>query len=143
MSKKQRTQFKQYAREAKERMSTGFWERRREKMTEVSDKAAQSGINIENELNFERSELTKMLYNREEYERDKRIYEKVCEIVSQSDTVINPIKVLCEMEGVDELPLEMRTQKVLEISAKYREMIDKYEKVSRMKFNVKELSDIL
>jgi len=135
MVKKQRSQFKQYAKEAKERMSSGFWETRRERVTKASSEAEELGVNIEDELSFERSELMKMFYNREEYERDKRIYLKVCEIKRRGDTVINPIQVLCEMEGVDKLPMEKRTQKVLEISAKYREMVEKYEKVSRMKYD--------
>ncbi|MEG1923387.1 MAG: hypothetical protein RR307_02905, partial [Clostridia bacterium] len=106
--------FKFYAKEAKERLKNGFWEEKEQHWNNLKNQAASEGRSAESDVRYERSELAKKLYNRDSYEEEDRFYKKVCEIMSSEKVITNPIKVLCDMEGVNEMPIERRSQMVLE-----------------------------
>ncbi len=120
--------FKTYAKEAKERLRTGFWEKKQQRWNQMEEQARERGASAETLVAEERAELAVMLYNRKKYESDKRFYKKVCDILESTEIVTNPISLLCQYEGVDELPSDKRAIKTLEISEKYQQMVRKYEK---------------
>lgn len=123
-----KTTFKTYAKEAKDRLRSGFWEKKHDEWDMMESKARQNGTTAKKAIEKERAELSVMLYNRKKYEDDKRFYDKVCEIMEMKEIVTNPISILCEIEGVNDLPDGARIIKTMEISEKYQKMVRKYEK---------------
>ena len=127
MSKKEYS-FKFYAKEARERLKTGFWEKQNQHWDNMTREAELQGKNVDADVRYEQRELEKKLYNRDAYDADEKFYAKVYEMMEGEEIVTNPIQVLCDMENINELPINQRTQRTLEISNKYQEMMKRYYK---------------
>lgn len=120
--------FKTYAKEAKDRLKSGFWEGKYADWDKIEREAESNGTNADKVITEEKAKLSVMLYNRKKYDDEQLFYKRVCEIMESSEVVTNPISLLCEAEGLNELPSEQRARKAFEIAEKYREMVARYEK---------------
>lgn len=119
--------FKLYAKEAKKRLANGFWDKKVKKWDSMRAEAEAEGKSAEAEITNEKRNLTKQFYFSKQFEEEELFYKKVCRILESKETVINPIKILGEDEGIYDLPPEMRSQKILEISERYKKMLKRFE----------------
>ncbi|MCH5164658.1 MAG: hypothetical protein J1F36_06550 [Clostridiales bacterium] len=135
MAKKTMNELKKRALLAKQRMKMGYWEqmmRDREKLiSEVG--STYEGKKLVSDYQREK-------YNREfnvtvskHMSRDEQLYEKVRLILESDELIINPIARLIDNSEYDKMDEESKQRYILELSAKFRELKDRYyrEKMSR------------
>lgn len=83
------------------------------------------------EINSDKRALAMQFYHPEQYRKEEEFYARVVKLLRSGETVTNPIKVLSEEEGVDKLPPEKQSQKILELAERYRRMVERYREDSK------------
>ena len=119
--------LKDYARDAKARMKSGFWQEVNKRRSRDIDCAETTGKTKEVVLKEYREVLTRQLFEQESKE-DEILYKKVCELLSQNKVVTNPIGMLVDREKMYQLTERGKQQYVLELSKKFKEMKELNEK---------------
>ncbi len=123
--------LKDYARDAKARMKSGFWQEVNKRRSRDIDYAETTGKTKEVVLKEYREVLTRQLFEQESKE-DEILYKKVCELLSQNKVVTNPIGMLVDREKMYQLTERGKQQYVLELSKKFKEMKERYYQESRL-----------
>lgn len=59
---------------------------------------------------------------------EQELYLKVCKLLNSEEIVINPIKELVDYKYYNTLSLEAKQKYIFDLSEKYKEMKDRYEK---------------
>lgn len=128
--KKEISEIKRRALLAKQRLKMGYWQR----MQEDRDKIM--GATNNNELihsahnarmrEFERD--TRRALGDDFAEKDELLYSKVREMLDRDEDVMNPIGLLMDKEAFDHMDANNKQRYILELSAKFRELKDRYYK---------------
>ncbi|MBE5731335.1 MAG: hypothetical protein E7350_05275 [Clostridiales bacterium] len=128
MAKKTVSELKKRALLAKQRMKMGYWEqmmRDREKLI------SEVGSTYENQRLI--SDYQREKYKREfnitvskHASKDEELYQKVRKILDSDELVVNPISQLIDKEEYEGMDTEARQRYVLELSAKFRELKERY-----------------
>lgn len=118
--------FKNYARQAKERLKSGFWQRAMENIQQEKQVAATLGLNTRAVAQQEHQNLQRQIYDYEGFCRDQLFDKKVKEILSSNQTVQNPIMLLADKQYMQKLSAEEKQQYLLQIAAKYRQAVEKF-----------------
>ena len=135
MAKKTMNELKKRALLAKQRMKMGYWE---QMMKDREKLISEVGSTYEGKKLV--SDYQREKYNREfnvtvsKYtSTDEQLYEKVCRILESDELIINPIARLIDNSEYDNMDAESKQRYILELSAKFRELKDRYyrEKMSR------------
>lgn len=119
--------LKDYAKEAKARMKSGFWQEVNKRRNRDIDQAEWLGKSKDIVLQEYKEVLTRQLFEKES-EEDRILYKKVCELLSQNKVVTNPIGMLVDREKMYQLTERAKQQYVLELSRKFKEMKERYYK---------------
>lgn len=120
-----------YAKEAKKRMKGGFWDSKLTEWDNLRSAAEKEGRSPDAEINSDKRALAMQFYHPEQYRKEEEFYARVVKLPRSGETVTNPIKVLSEEEGVDKLPPEKQSQKILELAERYRRMVERYREDSK------------
>lgn len=128
--KKEISEIKRRAMLAKQRLKMGYWQRMQEERDKVMVATNNSEV-IHSAHNarmreFERD--TRRALGDDFAERDEQLYGKVRAMLDRDEDIINPIGQLVDKEVFDKLDEGNRQRYILELSAKFRELKERYYK---------------
>lgn len=128
MAKKNMNELKKRALLAKQRMKMGYWE---QMMKDREKLISEVGSTYEAQKLV--SDYQRDKYNREynitvsrSASQDEQLYEKVRVILDSEELVINPIARLIDKNEYDKMDNEAKQRYVLELSKKFRELKERY-----------------
>lgn len=79
--------------------------------------------------NFSRGGIQHLSYAKLAYsDRDQNLYKKVCKMLDEDRIIINPINELIDKKYYNQLSIESRQRYILDLSEKYKEMKDRYDR---------------
>ena len=117
--------IKEYAKEAKARLKSGFWEEVIAKRAQDVKTAVNQGKNSDVVFCEYREVLKRKLFDGDS-EEDEIFYKKVCELLSGDKVVINPIGELADKQKMQEMNESSRQQYIFELSKKFKKMKDRF-----------------
>ena len=121
--------FKEYAKRAKERMKSGFWEQARLNIQTEKQVAATLGLNTRKVGEEERRKLERQIYDYDGFCEEQEFYAKVEEMLNSCELVSNPIMRLADQDYMSKLSPAERQSYISKIATKYREAVDKYKRL--------------
>lgn len=79
--------------------------------------------------NYNKGGIQHLSYSAIAYnDKDQALYNKVCKILEEDRIIINPINELIDKKYYDSLSLESKQRYILDLSDKYREMKERYDR---------------
>lgn len=126
--KKEISEIKRRALLAKQRLKMGYWQRMQAERDRVNGATADSSV-IESARTarmreFER-ENSRALGD-DFAERDEKLYRRVRDILDKNEDATDPIGQLMDREIFEKLDADNRQRYILELSAKFRELRERY-----------------
>ena len=118
--------FKKFARQAKERMKSGFWEQTRLRLETEKQVAVTKGLDCNAVRQQQHRQLERLIYDSEGYNREQQFQRKVEEILTSKQTVANPISLLADKQYMSTLNAYQRQTYLMKLSAKYQKKKKKY-----------------
>ena len=116
--------FKQYAKEAKQRMKSGFWREYREKSEKETALAEQAGVAPSRFIEYYMKKTERAL--RFDCSKEDAFYEKVKKILDEEGEVTDVIGRLTDKAEFDALSYEQKQRYTLELSERYRHALERY-----------------
>ena len=128
--KKEMSEIKRRALLAKQRMKMGYWQKMQAErdriMTETDD---VSRIEMASNLRRKEFERTNNMALGDDFtEKDEKLYVKVKNILEKDENTLNPIGQLVEHSIYDFMDEANKQRYILELSAKLRELRERYYK---------------
>ena len=118
--------FKEYAKMAKQRMKSGFWEKAKQDLETEKQVAATQGLNPRKVGEEQRRRLQQQIYDYEGFLEEQKFYNKVEAILDSNETVSNPIMRLADKDYMARLtPSEQQTY-ITRLAARYRQAVERY-----------------
>ncbi|MCX4286197.1 MAG: hypothetical protein OSJ68_02725 [Clostridia bacterium] len=118
--------FKEYAKRAKERMKSGFWEQAKQNILTEKQVAATMGISERKVGEEQHRKLQRQIYDYNGFCEEQEFYAKVEEILDSDELVSNPIMRLADKEYMATLsPIDKQTY-ITKLATKYRQAVEKY-----------------
>ena len=114
--------FKEYAKQAKQRMKSGFWQKERKKIDELQRTSTPDAVAA-----YVR-DLHDKIYHVEKYNKDQAFLEKVRQIVNSPTLIINPLKLLIDEDEVKDMSPSEKQAYLMKLSAKYQQARERIEK---------------
>ena len=121
--------FKEYAKRAKERMKSGFWEQAKQEIQTEKQVAATLGLNTRQVGEEERRKLQRKIYDYDGFCEEQEFYAKVEQILNSDELISNPIMRLADQEYMDRLSPSEKQVYISKIATKYREAVEKYKRL--------------
>ena len=121
--------FKEYAKRAKERLKSGFWEQAKQEIQSEKQVAATLGLNTRQVGQEQRRKLQRKIYDYDGFCEEQEFYAKVEEILNSNELVSNPIMRLADQEYMEGLSPAEKQVYISKIATKYREAVDKYKRL--------------
>lgn len=118
--------FKEYAKRAKERMKSGFWENAKQDLQHEKEVAATLGLNQRQVTYEQHQKLQKQIYNYDGFCRDEEFFQKVSLMLSGNEVVVNPIMRLADRDYMATLSPKEQQAYISKLAAKYRAAVEKY-----------------
>ena len=118
--------FKEYAKRAKDRMKSGFWENAKQNLQHEKEVAATLGLNERKVSHEQHQKLQKQIYNYDGFCEDEEFFQKVSIILSGNEVVINPIMRLADQAYMDTLSPKEKQAYISKLAARYRAAVEKY-----------------
>lgn len=79
--------------------------------------------------NYNKGGIKQLSYAKIAYsDKDQILYDKVCKMLDEDRIIINPINELIDKKYYDNLSLESKQRYILDLSDKYREMKERYDR---------------
>ena len=125
--------IKEYAKEAKTRMKSGFWDDVKTKRQSDVETAAIQGKNTDVVFCEYREVLKRKIFDPDSKE-DEELYRKVCGLLSQNSVVINPIGALADKEKMRAMSESAKQHYIFELSKKFKEMKERYYKEKELRY---------
>lgn len=122
--------LKDCAKQAKERLSGGYWETVRKDKENFLEEHKQYGEdNITNLENMYQKRIQKEIFSLTTLnDKDEALYRKVSKLLSENSCVLNPIMQLIDHEEFDKLSEKAKQNYIFELTDKYNEMKHRFEK---------------
>ena len=121
--------FKEYAKRAKERMKSGFWEQATQEIQTEKQVAATLGLNTRRVGEEERRKLQRKIYDYDGFCEEQEFYAKVEQILNSDELISNPIMRLADQEYMERLSPSEKQVYISKIATKYREAVEKYKRL--------------
>jgi hypothetical protein len=84
--------------------------------------------------NYNKGGIQHLSYAKVAYsDRDQALYDKVCRLLEEERIIINPINELIDKKYYDTLSMESKQRYILDLSDKYKEMKERYDKERSLK----------
>ena len=128
--KKEMSEIKRRALLAKQRLKMGYWQRMREEQDRVAEATNDSAVirSARNARLREFEQQSRRALGDDFVERDERLYGKVRDMLDRDEDVSDPIGRLVDREVFDSLDDGNKQRYILELSAKFRELKERYYK---------------
>ena len=121
--------LKTLAKEAKQRLKTGFWQKHKEEVIKSTDSARQEGIAESVVIDYYQSIDLPSKKTRSTV----CFYDKVRQILDEKGQVSNILSLLVDHEEYDFLSYDNKQKYMLELSSKYLEALDRYNAEKKFK----------
>lgn len=121
--------FKEYAKKAKHRMKSGFWEQARQEMETEKQVAATQGLNPRKVGEEQHRRLQQQIYDYEGFCEEQEFYKKVEEIMDSAETVSNPIMRLADQDYLATLSPADKQTYITRLAARYRQAVERYKQL--------------
>ena len=126
--KKEMSEIKRRALLAKQRLKMGYWQKMQSERDLIGGATNNSAV-IESAREarlgaFERD--SRMALGDDFAERDEKLYGKVRNMLDENEDVTDPIARLMDRSEYDRLDPDNKQRYILELSAKFRELKDRY-----------------
>ena len=128
--KKEISEIKRRALLAKQRLKMGYWQQMQEERERMCRETADiSKLEMANAFRKEEFERSNNVALGDDFaEKEEKLYVKVREILDRDENVINPIGQLMDRAVYDKLDEANKQRYILELSAKFRQLRDRYYK---------------
>ena len=128
--KKEISEIKRRALLAKQRLKMGYWQRMQEDRDKVMGATNNNELihSAHNERMLESERDTRRALGDDFAERDELLYSKVRDMLDRDEDVMNPIGLLMDKDAFDHMDADNKQRYILELSAKFRELKDRYYK---------------
>ncbi len=121
--------FKQYAKQAKDRLKNGFWENAKNNLAHEKQVAATLGLNQRQVCEDQRQKLQRQIYDYDGFCEEQDFFAKVVAILNSNEVVSNPIMRLADQAYMQTLSPREKQIYVSRLAAKYREAVEKYRRL--------------
>ena len=118
--------LKQYAREAKQRLKSGFWQRYHENLRIELEKAKEAGYSESKIKEYYVEHISDTIKNTKE--EDEQFYKKVKKLLDEEGEISNAIGRLTDTEVYDKLSYEEKQAYTLRLSEQYVKARERYER---------------
>lgn len=121
---------------AKQRMRMGYWQTMSEEKERALQAAGESFASVQlvrDSLHAKFERDNNIVMNGSQALKDERLYDKVCEILDNDEDIINPIGMLVDHEVYDDMDDVGKQRYILELSKKFREMSERYNRERKSK----------
>ena len=118
--------LKQYAKEAKQRLKTGFWQRYNKNLTEDIKKAQDNGVSISKVKEYYAERVLNDIKRGEDLEEE--FYKKVKTLLDTEGEVSDALGRLTDKDYFNSLSYEEKQRYTLDLSEKYVRAIERYKK---------------
>lgn len=122
---------KQYAREAKMRLKSGFWENYHKNLEEEISKAKDAGVSESKVVEYYN---TKVSENIRRVETDEEFYFKVKKLLDEEGEISGALGRLTDSEVYNSLSYEEKQRYNLNLSERYLKAVERYKKEKAMQF---------
>ncbi len=116
--------LKDYAKEAKKRLKSSFWQEYKSKIQSESTKAEETGTNKSKVVEYYQSKVAVSI--RGVKSEDEIFYQKVKSILDAHGDVSDALGRLTDKEKFAKLTYEQKQRYLLELSEKYRKAKERY-----------------
>ena len=118
--------LKQYCKEAKKRLKSGFWQNYRKNLDQELDRAEKAGVSVSKVKEYYSSKVVETIKRVDE---DKEaFYQKVKKLLDEEGEVPNAIGRLTDTEYFATLSYEEKQRYTLDLSSKYLTAVERYRK---------------
>ena len=126
--------IREYAKKARERLRSGYWNRVEQDRINYIKKYYQEGDNIE-QLSYMFQKIVEKEINSvsKPKTKDDEFYKKVSKLLSENEFVLNPIMRLIDHDVYDKLSDVAKQNYIYELTDKYNEMKKRYEEEKKSK----------
>lgn len=118
--------IKKYAKQAKERMKNGFWQKAKVQLEKEKQVAATLGLDCVKVAEEQRRKVVRQIYDERGFREEEDFYRRVVEILESPSVVTNPLYVLADKSTLSEMDEEEKQAYFLRLSARYRQACEKY-----------------
>lgn len=129
--------IKDHAKQAKQRLSSGYWNEVKNCRQQYIQNHYQEGDNIE-QLNYMfQKRVKEEIYSKQHPESsDEKLYKKVVKLLSENEYVLNPIIRLIDHEEFDCLSDVAKQNYLYELTEKYNQMKQRFEQEQKSKAGI-------
>ena len=118
--------IKAYAKRAKRRMTSGYWDKvRKEREEYIQNNPAEDAHKI---IELYARRLMREIYADERDNKDNEIYSKVVKLLKSNTFTLNPIGQLIDHNEFDRLDKQAQQNYIIKLTDKYNEMRERYER---------------
>lgn len=117
--------LKQYCKEAKQRLKSGFWKDYSNKVIVETEKAENSGISVSKVKEYIKDKVSKEIQKKD---TEDAFYTRVKEILVKEGEISNAIGRLTDREYYETLSYEEKQRYLLELSEKYLKAVERFNK---------------
>ena len=125
MEEKQKT-LKEYAKEAKKRLKSGFWEKYQKNLQQEMERAKENGISESKVKDYFAEQVAVNIRNKEK--DNEEFYQKVKKILDEQGEVSNIIGMLTDHQIFDNLSYDEKQRYTLSLSENYLKAVERYNK---------------
>ncbi|MCM1194886.1 MAG: hypothetical protein NC099_03505 [Corallococcus sp.] len=118
--------FKEYAKQAKERMKSGFWEQAKQDIKTEQQVAATMGLNTRKVGEERRRKLQRQIYDYDGFCEEEEFYRQVETILNSDELISNPIMRLADKTYMETLSPLDRQKYITKLASRYRKAVEKY-----------------
>ena len=123
--------LKQYAKEAKRRLKSGFWQSYKSEVEQRKKQAVEDGIAVSKVVEYYNEEQRRRTSNNEC--ADEEFYKKVKKLLDEYGETDDIIGRLTDKKYFSELNYEQRQKYSMELSSKYLIALERYNKEKNLK----------
>ncbi len=125
--------LKDYCKEAKKRLKSGFWERYHANLQQELLKAKEAGISASKVKDFYTQKVSGDI--RKTNDDFEAFYVKVKKILDEEGEISNAIGRLTDHEVYDQLSYDEKQRYCLQLSERYLKAVERYKKEKTVLFN--------
>ena len=118
--------LKEYAKQAKERMKSGFWQQVKQTIENKKQVAATMGMDCVKVVEEERRKTVRRIYDEQGFVEEQLFYNKVVEILESPDTVTNPLARLADEKLMEQMTASEKQTYLLKLSARFQKVVEQY-----------------
>lgn len=116
--------LKQYAKEAKQRLKSGFWQKYKSNLDKELERAEQAGVSVSKVKEYYTQQVSENIKNTNENE--DKFYLKVKKILDEEGEISNAIGRLTDHKEYSKLSYEEKQRYSLELSERYLKAVERY-----------------